>query len=395
MRKILITGCGGFVGSAAVRYFLKKDWQVVGIDSWAHKGDPWRLQNVRTNRNLTIVSLDMAHPFEVETDFDVILNIASDSHVERSITDPVPFVKNNVNLMLHILEVARKQKKLTHFIQCSTDEVFGPAEDGQFHKEWELTLPSNPYSASKAAQEAIAYSYWRTFDVPYMCTNTMNMFGPMQDDEKFIPLAIKKIKNGETIDIHGEPGDIGSRMYLDVYNLVDAWGFLIEYTKPILYSEGAKRPLKYNVVGEVEMNNLDLVTLIAELMNKDLSFRYQNFHATRPGHDRRYALDGAKIRDLGWRHPKDFEESLQRTITWFLSNDSSMAAVLASREREQEAYAEHLHGLGDASPSLGYGTQSSRTGVQLEELSPSVHQTPSLQHQKPFLSSERPCLDSL
>lgn len=324
--KILITGAAGFVGSHAVHYFLKNtDSTIVAIDSFRHKGDSVRLQDVKEHNRLTVHTHDLSAPLSAKlgSDFDFILNIASDSHVERSITDPVPFVENNVKLALNVLEFARKQRSLRALIQCSTDEVFGPAPVGYAHKEWEIQLPSNPYSASKAAQDAIAFSYWRTFGVPIIITHTMNMFGPMQDTEKFIPKVIAKVLHGDTVEIHGTRHCLGSRMYLHTECLVDAWNFLMRETTPRTYHRGEvgiQFPDKYNIVGEAEVNNLELAEKIASIMRKPLSYEFIDFHSTRPGHDLRYALDGTKMREAGWRHPISFDTALESTVKWYLEN---------------------------------------------------------------------------
>jgi len=248
---------------------------------------------------------------------DYILNIASESHVDRSIDYPVPFVTNNTNLILNMLEYAREVKPNV-FMQISTDEVYGAAEPGKNHAEWAPILPSNPYSASKAAQEAIAISYWRTYNVPIVITNTMNNFGEMQDTEKFIPMIMKRLLNGQKVGIHGNAERIGSRYYLHARNHADALLYIINNLPPTMYEDSDKvvYPSRYNVVGDTEVDNLEMAKLIARFMGKKLDYELIDFHATRPGHDRRYALDGTKLKSLGWEPPVAFEESLKRTVDW-------------------------------------------------------------------------------
>jgi dTDP-glucose 4,6-dehydratase len=216
------------------------------------------------------------------------------------------------------------------FIQISTDEVYGPAPDDYSHKEWDAFIPSNPYSASKAAQEAIAISYWRTYGMPVVITNTMNMIGEMQDSEKFVPMVIKRVLNGEVVTIHASSGPerrIGSRFYLHARNLADACMFLLRRGERAMYSTGADRPDKWHVVGERELTNLEMAVLIQSCLSDEfgryvpLKVEYQDFHGTRPGHDLRYALDGTKIAEAGWTPPISLESSLRKTIRWTLENE--------------------------------------------------------------------------
>jgi dTDP-glucose 4,6-dehydratase len=323
--RVLITGVAGFVGSNVLAYLLENtDWEFVGIASWKHRGVPERLLKNESyqkhKERVIILTHDLVAPFtpDVKEQIgrpDIILNIASDSHVDRSITDPVTFVQNNVNLTLTMLELAREVKPQV-FLQFSTDEVYGQAPQGVDHVEWSPIIPSNPYSASKAAQEAIAISYWRTYGVPLIITNTMNVFGFNQDKEKFIPLCIEKIKRGEKLTIHGYPDKktAGSRFYIHTTNVADALLFILRKNAvPILYPQ-ADIPARYNIVGEVEMDNLTLAETIAGMLGKDLAYELTDFHSARPGHDCRYALDGAKLRLEGWKPKVAFYESLRQIV---------------------------------------------------------------------------------
>jgi dTDP-glucose 4,6-dehydratase len=272
---------------------------------------------------VTILTHDLVAPFTEQTkrrigDVDYIINVASESHVERSIIDPVPFVQNNVNLMLTMLEYAREVEP-EKFIQVSTDEVYGQAPDGVSHAEWSTILPSNPYSASKACQEALCTSYWRTYGLPIIITNTMNLFGEMQDPEKYTASLIRNINAGETVTVHGTPKNIGSRYYLHARNQADALLYVLEKVKPLMYPKSDK-PEKLNIVGDREVNNLELAQMVASILDKELKYEFVDFHQTRPGHDRRYALDGTKMREHGWKAPKDFEASLKTYIDWTLKH---------------------------------------------------------------------------
>lgn len=325
MTTVLVTGIAGFIGSHTVEHLQEAtDWRIVGLASFRHSGDPLRLDSFDFGRT-EIHRCDLTAPISPRLadrigPVDYIINMAAESHVDRSIIDPRPFIENNVSLAITMLDYARVVRPKA-FIQISTDEVYGSAPPGTFHKEWSTLLPSNPYSASKAAQEAIAISYWRTFGVPVIITNTMNNFGERQDTEKFVPKVIKNVYNQESVTIHGREGYIGSRFYLHARNHADALLFILQNVIPEPYSEdGADRPSRFNIVGEREINNLDLAHMIADVMKKPLIYGLEDFHAQRPGHDRRYALDGKKIADLGWSPPLPLEESLERTINWTLKN---------------------------------------------------------------------------
>lgn len=315
--RCLLTGAAGFIASHCVEHFLETtDWDIVGWDSLKHKGDINRIKHLIGPR-FSFQKIHIGKDPLVNQYFDVIINMASDSHVDRSIEDPVPFVKNNVDLTVEMLEYARYTKPKM-FIQISTDEVYGPMTDGP-HPEWDTMLPSNPYSASKAAQEALAISYWRTYGVPVVITNTMNNFGERQDVEKFIPNTIAKILRGETVQVHGTPEDIGSRFYLHARNHADALKFIITSVRPRPFGQTDKPP-RLNIVGDAQVSNLEMAQFIAKVLEKPLKYELVDFHSTRPGHDPHYGLDGTAMGELGWNLPIPFEESLTKSIRWSLEH---------------------------------------------------------------------------
>ncbi|MER7487921.1 NAD-dependent epimerase/dehydratase family protein [Streptomyces sp. NPDC126497] len=353
--RVLLTGASGFVGSHVLRHLLTMtDWDVVCPVSFRHKGLPARIASAVCDTDwserVDVVHWDMRAPADPLTLYrfegcDVVMNVASESHVDRSIAHPVDFVQNNVALMCNILEVARAVAPRL-FLQMSTDEVYGPAYGEHRHTEWEPAVPSNPYSASKAAQEAIAVSYWRTYGVPVVITNAMNIVGEMQDAEKFLPTVIGRLHRGRRVLVHTAPdGTPGSRFYLHARNLADAWLYLTRrYTEdtpdvttlsgevyriaagPAQYRDGAfTRPERYHVVGEREVDNAELVHLVGSVMGLDASavddlIEPVSFHASRPGHDLRYALDGARLAGLGWTPPVSLEKSLETTVRWTLEH---------------------------------------------------------------------------
>jgi dTDP-glucose 4,6-dehydratase len=338
--KVLITGAAGFVGHHTLAYLLKNtDYNFVATDSFKHKGTSARLRSVFEEvpdaaTRVKVITHDLTTPIDLVTknemgNIDYILNLASESHVDRSIVEPRDFILNNTNLILTMLEFARASDNLKLFIQMSTDEVYGPAAAGHNHTEWETHYPSNPYSASKASQEDISYSYWRTFGIPIVVTNTMNIIGERQDTEKFIPLIIRNVTKQLPVLVHAQKINdngwkSGSRYYLHARNQADALKFILDKCNQIdtVYQKNDKVMEKFNIVGEKEVSNDNIVKLICEIMNVESNITYLDFHSARPGHDLRYALDGQKMKNLGWKPPVPFEESLRKTVNWYVNNPS-------------------------------------------------------------------------
>lgn len=342
MARCLLTGAGGFGGAHILEHLLSTtDWDIVGTDSFRHKGKTDRISEVLATHacwpsRVSILTHDLTAPFSVQAmhrmgKIDYVLAVASESHVDRSISDPVPFARNNVDVILNTLEFCREARP-QHVIVISTDEVYGPEPLGNNgepipHPEWAPILPSNPYSASKACQEAIAFSYWRTYGIPLTIVNCMNLIGERQDPEKFVPKVIKSVAEGATLPVHGRPGDIGTRHYLHARNLADALVFLLRSGPPPLFpahaargKRTAERPDRWNVVGPDRIDNLTLAGMISEIMRKPLGYKLVDFHSARPGHDAHYGLDPAKLTAAGWKPPVPFAESLQRTVHWTLAH---------------------------------------------------------------------------
>lgn len=326
-RTVILTGSSGFVGSHLLEHLLiNTDWNIISIESFRQKGVAERItdsEHYQKNKDrVTVLTHDLTTPFsEVFISklppIDYIFNVASESHVTRSISDPVPFIKNNVDLILNMLELARAIKPMK-FIQVSTDEVYGPSTIHD-HVEWDTHKPSSPYAASKAAQEDICFSYWRTYQIPVIITNTMNIFGERQDPEKFIPLVIKKILHNETLSVHAKDGKPGTRKYLHARNQADALLFIANTIVPNIYGESTE-PSKYHVVGDIELDNLALAQKVASIVGRPLGHKLTDADEARPGHDLRYSMDGDKLRRAGWRAPVDFEESLRRTVEWTMQH---------------------------------------------------------------------------
>lgn len=317
MKRVLITGSAGFVGSHATDWILDKtDWEVVGIDSFRHLGD---VERVSARPRYTMVCHDLNAPISKRTKerigkIDYIINCASISHVDTSISDPIYVWESNTALIGNILKYARELDSLEKFIHCSTDEVFGAANQGYSHHEWDVIAPSNPYAASKAAQDALCFAFWRTYGVPIAVTHCMNMIGTTQDPEKYLPKIVSRVLKGEVIPVHGQPGKIGSRMYIDCRNLADAWLFMLEGIDFNVYGEDCEKMTKFNIAGLDEITNLELAQKIADKMNLPLKYELVDFHQTRPGHDLRYALDSSKIYEAGWTPPIDLDTTFDEVI---------------------------------------------------------------------------------
>lgn len=321
--KIMVTGGCGFIGHHFVDHIIKTtNHEVVVIDklSYASMGldrlkDPGLLYHPR----LKVYTADFTKPFpeglrrEIGEDVNVIVHMGAESHVDNSIKDPVNCFENNVGGTVEMLEYARSLSALKLFFYFSTDEVFGPALGNTAYKEWDRHKPTNPYSASKSAAENICIAYENTYRIPLMIVNVMNAFGERQHVEKFIPNTIKKVLNGEQVLIHSYPDKkkAGSRFYIHARNISAAVVFLME---------NGEIGEKYNIVGEREVDNLELAQIIAKYAGEPLKYKMVDFHGARPGHDLRYGLCGEKMKNMGWKIPVEFEESLQKTIEWTLRN---------------------------------------------------------------------------
>ncbi len=327
--RILITGGCGFIGHHFVEHFLKEtDWEIIILDklNYASMGfDRVREISVFDEKRVKIFTTDLNLPLsggikDEIGEVDYIVNLASESHVDNSIENPVDFIQNNVNLVLNILEWARKLKKLKKFVQFSTDEVYGTAPENLNYEEGSRHNPGNPYSASKSAQEAICRAYANSYNLPIIITNTMNVIGERQHPEKFVPLVIRKCFLGEKVVIHSnkEKTKAGTRFYIHARNVAKAIHFLLNNQEKLDKIDASKG--QFNIVGEREIDNLSLAQFIAKVVGKPLIYEMVDFHSSRPGHDFRYSLSGEKLKNLGFIYPKTLEESLTKTIQWSLQH---------------------------------------------------------------------------
>jgi dTDP-glucose 4,6-dehydratase len=325
MKNVLITGGVGFVGHHMVDYLLcNSDANITILDRLDVSGNINRLTQLdswQKNANrVKFVWHDMKaemHQNEVLCTMlgkpDTILHIGASSHVDRSIEDPLSFVMDNVVGTCNILNFARRVDQLENFVYFSTDEVFGPAPTGINYKEWDAYHSGNPYSASKAGGEELCLAFENTYKMPIKISHCMNIFGERQHPEKFIPLIIRKVYRGEKVTIHSDKTRTraGSRYYIHAQNVCSAVHFLLKN------GSGGD---KFNIVGEREIDNLTLAQTIANIMGKPLNYELVDFHSSRPGHDLRYALDGEKMKSMGWILPMNLEKSLETVIEWSLKN---------------------------------------------------------------------------
>lgn len=324
-KKILISGAAGFVGSHLVEHWLKNtNDDIIVLDKLNYSSTLDRLRDIKAfdENRVKMFAVDLQLPLSEGVkqeigEVDYILNLASESHVDRSIKDPVNFILNNVKLTLNMLEWARGLKRLKKFIQFSTDEAYGTAPEGVNYKEGDRHNVGNPYSASKDAQESICRAYSNTYGLPINITNAMNIIGERQHPEKFIPICIRKILKGETVQVHASADlkESGKRHYLHARNIAQALHFILEKTDERLDKVDASKGC-WNIVGDMEIANSDLAKMIGKILGKEVKIEMVSFHSSRPGHDLRYALDGSKIKEAGFDYPKSFEDTLKKTILW-------------------------------------------------------------------------------
>jgi dTDP-glucose 4,6-dehydratase len=335
-KRALITGGAGFIAHHLIGYLLKHtDWDIVTLDRLDYSGNLNRLHDIlmynhtpETRKRVQVVYHDLKaelNPLIKSTigEVDYVLHLAAGSHVDRSIEYPMEFVLDNVVATCNILEFARTQKNLERFIYFSTDEVFGPAPNNIKYKENDRYNSTNPYSATKAGGEELAVAYQNTYGLPVYITHTMNVFGERQHPEKYIPMCIKRARDGETITIHSDSTCTipGSRHYIHAEDVSDAILFLLNYQGTFEPDDtGAKCP-KFNIVGSEELNNLELAQIIAGAQGKELKYQLIDFHSSRPGHDLRYALDGSKMKEMGWEPTKSVRERIAEVTNWTLENN--------------------------------------------------------------------------
>jgi len=337
VKKILVTGGAGFIGSAVIRFILQNtEDRVINIDALTYAGNLESLRGAASNNAYTFEQVDICNKKELVRVFsehkpDVVMHLAAESHVDRSISSPSDFIQTNVVGTYNMLEVAKAywsnldKSKQDRFIfhHISTDEVYGDLEDGELFTEDTPYCPSSPYSASKAASDHLVRAWFRTYDFPVVISNCSNNYGPYQFPEKLIPLIINNAIEGKKLPIYGTGDQVRDWLYVEDH----AEALYEVVTKGVVGQT-------YNIGGHNEKKNIDVVMTICNLLDEliplaDRSYTSQITHVEdRLGHDRRYAIDATKIsRDLSWVPNETFESGIRKTVLWYLNNQEWCAAV--------------------------------------------------------------------
>jgi dTDP-glucose 4,6-dehydratase len=331
--RYLVTGGAGFIGSNFIRFLFRKygdDAHVVNLDKLTYAGIRENLAEYEGKKNYRFVHGDITNPADVANAYgdgvDVVVNFAAETHVDRSLMEAGSFINTDVHGVLVLLEEARKHApKLKRFVQISTDEVYGSIESGSF-KETDPLSPRNPYSASKAGGDRMAYAYAQTYGLPVIVTRASNNFGPYQYPEKLIPLFVTNAIDNLPLPLYGDGRNI--RDWLFVEDHCAAIDFLIE--------RGENSEV-YNIGGGNERENRDITLKILEILGKPDSLIKRV--ADRQGHDRRYSLDTTKLERIGFKCETNFDDALRRTVEWYVNNEPWWRAIKERSAEFREYYA--------------------------------------------------------
>ena len=349
-KKILITGGAGFIGSHVVRLFVNKypDYSIFNLDKLTYAGNLENLRDVEKKDNYTFVKGDIVDATFVsalmeDIEVDSIVHLAAESHVDRSISNPLDFVMTNVVGTVNLLNAAKNHwyksanKATNLFYHISTDEVYGTLGDSGYFTEETAYDPHSPYSASKASSDHFVRAYHDTYKIPVVLSNCSNNYGSFHFPEKLIPLSINNIKNGKAIPIYGKGENVRD------------WLFVEDHARAIdaIFHQG-KVGETYNIGGHNEWTNIDLIRLLCKIMDKKLgreagsSEQLITFVKDRAGHDLRYAIDSSKLqRELNWTPSLQFEEGLEKTVDWYLQNEDWLNNVTSGEY--QKFYQKQYH----------------------------------------------------
>jgi dTDP-glucose 4,6-dehydratase len=341
-KTILITGGAGFIGSHVVRLFVNNypQTKIVNLDKLTYAGNLENLKDIDSKQNYIFERADITDTKRISEifakyNFDGVIHLAAESHVDRSILNPMEFINTNIIGTVVLLNAARENWKSNlenkRFYHISTDEVYGSLADEGFFTEETAYDPRSPYSASKASSDHLVYAYYHTYKLPIVISNCSNNYGPNQFPEKLIPLSINNIKNNKPIPIYGKGENIRD------------WLYVVDHARAIdvIYHKGNIGET-YNIGGNNEWTNIDLIKLLCEIMDRQLnrkpgtSANLITFVKDRAGHDLRYAIDSSKIqRELKWKPSLQFEEGLDKTVAWYLENEQWLNHVISG---EYEKY---------------------------------------------------------
>ena len=348
-RTLLITGGAGFIGSHVVRRFATRypQYRIINLDALTYAGNLENLRDVENAPNYTFVKCDIRDAEGLKNAFaeyrpDGVIHLAAESHVDRSISDPMAFVNTNVIGTVNLLNAAREAWKEAfegkRFYHVSTDEVYGSLHDGGFFTEETAYDPQSPYSASKAASDHFVRAYGNTYKLPFVLSNCSNNYGSHHFPEKLIPLMINNIRLGKALPVYGKGENVRDWLWVEDHaSAIDT-----------VFHKGANGET-YNIGGHNEWKNIDLVHLLCRIMDQKLgraageSAKLITYVTDRAGHDLRYAIDASKIeRELGWKPSITFEVGLERTVDWYLANEAWLEHVTSGAY--QQYYAAHYKG---------------------------------------------------